>query len=152
MLQKSVCHCFDPVYLLPMSIQVKVQCQKGIPASLRAKCWPLLCGATDRMKQNENLYKVRKLCSVCFNMSNNSLNNQYRWYMQCDICRLDDELLSRTLNDIILTFIYNIFQVKMPFLHTFTLTQHNIRLINRNVSYILINCKLNNLVCQYFGL
>uniref|UniRef100_A0A4W5KP95 TBC1 domain family member 10C n=1 Tax=Hucho hucho TaxID=62062 RepID=A0A4W5KP95_9TELE len=26
------------------------QCQKGIPASLRAKCWPLLCGATDRIK------------------------------------------------------------------------------------------------------
>ncbi|XP_044218948.1 ecotropic viral integration site 5 ortholog [Thunnus albacares] len=37
--------------------KVKVQCQKGIPASLRAKCWPLLCGATDRMKQNENLYQ-----------------------------------------------------------------------------------------------
>uniref|UniRef100_A0A3Q4GHB9 Rab-GAP TBC domain-containing protein n=1 Tax=Neolamprologus brichardi TaxID=32507 RepID=A0A3Q4GHB9_NEOBR len=28
------------------SSKVKVQCQKGIPASLRAKCWPLLCGAT----------------------------------------------------------------------------------------------------------
>ena len=41
--------------------QVKVQCQKGIPASLKAKCWPLLCGASDRMKQNENLYKARKL-------------------------------------------------------------------------------------------
>ncbi|KAK2849076.1 hypothetical protein Q5P01_008910 [Channa striata] len=37
--------------------KVKVQCQKGIPASLRAKCWPLLCGASDRMKQNENLYQ-----------------------------------------------------------------------------------------------
>ncbi|KAE8285893.1 Carabin TBC1 domain family member 10C [Larimichthys crocea] len=37
---------------------VKVQCQKGIPASLRAKCWPLLCGATDRMKPNEKLYET----------------------------------------------------------------------------------------------
>lgn len=42
-------------------LQVKIQCQKGIPASLKAKCWPLLCGATDRMKQNEKLYEVRKL-------------------------------------------------------------------------------------------
>uniref|UniRef100_H3D6H7 TBC1 domain family member 10C n=2 Tax=Tetraodon nigroviridis TaxID=99883 RepID=H3D6H7_TETNG len=37
--------------------KVKVQCQKGIPASLRAKCWPMLCGATARMKQNEHLYQ-----------------------------------------------------------------------------------------------
>ncbi|XP_070692381.1 rab GTPase-activating protein eat-17 [Pempheris klunzingeri] len=43
--------------LLKKTSKVKVQCQKGIPASLRAKCWPLLCGASDRMKQNENLYK-----------------------------------------------------------------------------------------------
>ncbi|XP_073343049.1 uncharacterized protein tbc1d10c [Pagrus major] len=43
--------------LLKKSSKVKVQCQKGIPASLRAKCWPLLCGATDRMKQNVNLYQ-----------------------------------------------------------------------------------------------
>ncbi|GAA6225346.1 ecotropic viral integration site 5 ortholog isoform X1 [Lates japonicus] len=42
---------------LKKSSKVKVQCQKGIPASLRAKCWPLLCAAADRMKQNENLYK-----------------------------------------------------------------------------------------------
>ncbi|XP_035768828.1 ecotropic viral integration site 5 ortholog [Neolamprologus brichardi] len=40
------------------SSKVKVQCQKGIPASLRAKCWPLLCGAANRMKQHENLYKT----------------------------------------------------------------------------------------------
>lgn len=46
-------------YIFTPSLQVKVQCQKGIPASLRAKCWPLLCGATARMKQNENLYQVR---------------------------------------------------------------------------------------------
>ncbi|XP_049441555.1 ecotropic viral integration site 5 ortholog [Epinephelus fuscoguttatus] len=43
--------------LLKKTSKVKVQCQKGIPASLRAKCWPLLCGATDKMKQNENLYQ-----------------------------------------------------------------------------------------------
>ncbi|XP_018524298.1 TBC1 domain family member 10A isoform X2 [Lates calcarifer] len=43
--------------LLKKSSKVKVQCQKGIPASLRAKCWPLLCAAADRMKQNENLYE-----------------------------------------------------------------------------------------------
>ncbi|XP_074504835.1 uncharacterized protein tbc1d10c [Sebastes fasciatus] len=43
--------------LLKKTSKVKVQCQKGIPASLRAKCWPLLCGATDRMKTNENRYQ-----------------------------------------------------------------------------------------------
>lgn len=43
--------------LLKKSSKVKLQCQKGIPASLRAKCWPLLCGATERMKQNTTLYK-----------------------------------------------------------------------------------------------
>uniref|UniRef100_A0A3P8SVY3 TBC1 domain family, member 10C n=1 Tax=Amphiprion percula TaxID=161767 RepID=A0A3P8SVY3_AMPPE len=42
--------------LLRKSSKVKVQCQKGIPASLRAKCWPMLCGATDKMKQNQTLY------------------------------------------------------------------------------------------------
>ncbi|KAK1903756.1 Carabin [Dissostichus eleginoides] len=44
--------------LLKKTSKVKVQCQKGIPASLRAKCWPLLCGATDKMKQTENLYQT----------------------------------------------------------------------------------------------
>ncbi|XP_069027162.1 uncharacterized protein tbc1d10c [Embiotoca jacksoni] len=43
--------------LLKKSSKVKGQCQKGIPASLKAKCWPLLCGATDKMKLNENLYQ-----------------------------------------------------------------------------------------------
>uniref|UniRef100_A0A3B4UPR4 TBC1 domain family, member 10C n=1 Tax=Seriola dumerili TaxID=41447 RepID=A0A3B4UPR4_SERDU len=43
--------------LLKKTSKVKVQCQKGIPASLRAKCWPLLCAATERMKQNEHLYE-----------------------------------------------------------------------------------------------
>ncbi|KAL2077849.1 hypothetical protein ACEWY4_027353 [Coilia grayii] len=40
------------------SSKVKGQCQKGIPASLRAKCWPLLCGAMKRMSQNMKLYKI----------------------------------------------------------------------------------------------
>ncbi|TNM99246.1 hypothetical protein fugu_013810 [Takifugu bimaculatus] len=53
--------------LLKRTNKIKVQCQKGIPASLRAKCWPLLCGAAARMKQNENLYQVRpKNCSRFF--------------------------------------------------------------------------------------
>ncbi|XP_052010913.1 uncharacterized protein LOC127663389 [Xyrauchen texanus] len=39
------------------SSKVKSQCQKGIPASVRAKCWPLLCGAMERMKKNEKLYE-----------------------------------------------------------------------------------------------
>ncbi|KAM6952962.1 uncharacterized protein tbc1d10c [Lycodopsis pacificus] len=43
--------------LLKKTSKVKVQCQKGIPASLRAKCWPLLCGGTDKMKLKENLYQ-----------------------------------------------------------------------------------------------
>ncbi|KAM3867149.1 uncharacterized protein tbc1d10c [Diretmus argenteus] len=43
--------------LLKKTSKVKEQCQKGIPASLRAKCWPLLCGASDRMKHNEDLYR-----------------------------------------------------------------------------------------------
>ncbi|XP_075336618.1 uncharacterized protein tbc1d10c [Odontesthes bonariensis] len=43
--------------LVKKSSKVKVQCQKGIPASLRAKCWPLLCGASHRMRQNKNTYE-----------------------------------------------------------------------------------------------
>ncbi|XP_060905078.1 ecotropic viral integration site 5 ortholog [Labrus mixtus] len=50
--------------LLKKTNKVRVQCQKGIPASLRAKCWPLLCGATDMMKQNETLYQARNLHAV----------------------------------------------------------------------------------------
>ncbi|XP_077434470.1 uncharacterized protein tbc1d10c isoform X2 [Vanacampus margaritifer] len=43
--------------LLKKTNTVKVQCQKGIPTSLRAKCWPLLCGATNRMNQNKQLFQ-----------------------------------------------------------------------------------------------
>ncbi|KAF6726716.1 TBC1 domain family member 10A [Oryzias melastigma] len=43
--------------LLKKSSKVKEQCQKGIPASLRAKCWLLLCGASEKMEQNKNLYE-----------------------------------------------------------------------------------------------
>ncbi|KAM6999997.1 uncharacterized protein tbc1d10c [Tautogolabrus adspersus] len=50
--------------LLKKTNKVRVQCQKGIPASLRAKCWPLLCGATDTMKQNQTLYQARNLHTV----------------------------------------------------------------------------------------
>ncbi|XP_052430337.1 histone acetyltransferase KAT6B-like [Carassius gibelio] len=39
------------------SNKVKGQCQKGIPASVRAKGWPLLCGAKDRKEKNESLYE-----------------------------------------------------------------------------------------------
>ncbi|XP_056146792.1 uro-adherence factor A [Lampris incognitus] len=43
--------------LLKKTSKVKEQCQRGIPASLKAKCWPLLCGATERMKCSNNLYQ-----------------------------------------------------------------------------------------------
>nr|XP_057919728.1 TBC1 domain family member 10A isoform X2 [Doryrhamphus excisus] len=36
---------------------VKVQCQKGIPSSLRAKCWPRLCGAITRMNSSKDLFQ-----------------------------------------------------------------------------------------------
>ncbi|XP_016311567.1 uncharacterized protein LOC107665268 [Sinocyclocheilus anshuiensis] len=39
------------------SNKVKGQCQKGIPASVRAKGWPLLCGAKDRKEKSQELYK-----------------------------------------------------------------------------------------------
>ncbi|XP_052006341.1 ecotropic viral integration site 5 ortholog [Xyrauchen texanus] len=39
------------------SNKVKSQCQKGIPASVRAKCWPLLCGAMERREKNAKLYE-----------------------------------------------------------------------------------------------
>ncbi|KAK2890731.1 hypothetical protein Q8A67_013374 [Cirrhinus molitorella] len=39
------------------SNKVKGQCQKGIPASLRAKGWPLLCGARNRKEKNQELYE-----------------------------------------------------------------------------------------------
>ncbi|KAM9834719.1 uncharacterized protein tbc1d10c isoform 1-T1 [Syngnathus typhle] len=43
--------------LMKKTNMIKVQCQKGIPTSLRAKCWPLLCGATNRMNQNKQLFQ-----------------------------------------------------------------------------------------------
>uniref|UniRef100_A0A8C1RUI9 TBC1 domain family, member 10C n=1 Tax=Cyprinus carpio TaxID=7962 RepID=A0A8C1RUI9_CYPCA len=39
------------------SNKVKGHCQKGIPASVRAKGWPLLCGAKDRKVKGQDLYK-----------------------------------------------------------------------------------------------
>ena len=35
--------------------QVKMQCRKGIPSALRARCWPLLCGAHMCQKNIYNL-------------------------------------------------------------------------------------------------
>ncbi|XP_068922194.1 carabin [Petaurus breviceps papuanus] len=37
--------------------KVKIQCRKGIPSALRARCWPLLCGAQGRQAQNPNTYQ-----------------------------------------------------------------------------------------------
>lgn len=37
--------------------KVKVQCRKGIPSALRARCWPLLCGAQMRQKNNPGTYQ-----------------------------------------------------------------------------------------------
>ncbi|KAJ8371880.1 hypothetical protein AAFF_G00299180 [Aldrovandia affinis] len=44
--------------LLKKTNKVKDQCRKGIPASLRARCWPLLCRAVERMNQNRKLYQT----------------------------------------------------------------------------------------------
>ncbi|XP_018610395.1 uncharacterized protein tbc1d10c isoform X2 [Scleropages formosus] len=44
-------------FLTKKTNKVKDQCRKGIPASLRARCWPLLCRATERKNQNEALYE-----------------------------------------------------------------------------------------------
>ncbi|XP_006034254.1 carabin [Alligator sinensis] len=37
--------------------KVKVLCRKGIPSSLRARCWPLLCGAQAIMDRNLGKYQ-----------------------------------------------------------------------------------------------
>ncbi|KAJ8382389.1 hypothetical protein SKAU_G00031670 [Synaphobranchus kaupii] len=44
--------------LLKKTNKVKEQCRKGIPASLRARCWPLLCRAMERMNKNKTLYQT----------------------------------------------------------------------------------------------
>ncbi|KAF5904956.1 carabin isoform X3, partial [Clarias magur] len=38
--------------------KIKAQCQKGIPASVRSRCWPLLCGAKQRKENNKDLYQT----------------------------------------------------------------------------------------------
>ncbi|KAL4641713.1 hypothetical protein GN956_G10407 [Arapaima gigas] len=43
--------------LIKKTNKVKDQCRKGIPASLRARCWPLLCRATERKSRNADLYE-----------------------------------------------------------------------------------------------
>uniref|UniRef100_A0A673TJV8 TBC1 domain family member 10C n=2 Tax=Suricata suricatta TaxID=37032 RepID=A0A673TJV8_SURSU len=37
--------------------KVKMQCRKGIPSALRARCWPLLCGAHVCQKNSPDTYK-----------------------------------------------------------------------------------------------
>nr|XP_044997770.1 carabin isoform X1 [Jaculus jaculus] len=37
--------------------KVKIQCRKGIPSSLRARCWPLLCGAQVCQKNSPGTYQ-----------------------------------------------------------------------------------------------
>nr|XP_008109670.1 PREDICTED: carabin [Anolis carolinensis] len=40
--------------------KVKLQCRKGIPSSVRARCWPLLCGGQAKMERNPGKYQ--ELC------------------------------------------------------------------------------------------
>ena len=44
--------------------QVKIQCRKGIPSALRARCWPLLCGAHVCQKNSPGTYQVRGTSGV----------------------------------------------------------------------------------------
>lgn len=44
--------------------QVKMQCRKGIPSALRARCWPLLCGAHVCQKNSPGTYQVKELAGV----------------------------------------------------------------------------------------
>lgn len=44
--------------------QVKMQCRKGIPSALRARCWPLLCGAHVCQQNSRDTYQVRELAGV----------------------------------------------------------------------------------------
>lgn len=37
--------------------KVKMQCRKGIPSALRARCWPLLCGAHVCQENSPNIYQ-----------------------------------------------------------------------------------------------
>uniref|UniRef100_A0A4W5MG35 TBC1 domain family, member 10C n=1 Tax=Hucho hucho TaxID=62062 RepID=A0A4W5MG35_9TELE len=69
--------------LLKKSSKVKEQCQKGIPASLRAKCWPLLCGATDRMNRNKDLYQTldsRPALQSCVDVIERDLDRQFPFH------------------------------------------------------------------------
>ncbi|XP_041698920.2 zinc finger CCCH domain-containing protein 13 [Coregonus clupeaformis] len=69
--------------LLKKSSKVKEQCQKGIPASLRAKCWPLLCGATKRMHHNKDLYETldsRPALQSCVDVIERDLDRQFPFH------------------------------------------------------------------------
>lgn len=41
-----------------------MQCRKGIPSALRARCWPLLCGAQMCRNNNPGTYQVKKLAEA----------------------------------------------------------------------------------------
>lgn len=41
-----------------------MQCRKGIPSALRARCWPLLCGAHVCQKNSPGTYEVKELARV----------------------------------------------------------------------------------------
>lgn len=45
--------------------QVKMQCRKGIPSALRARCWPLLCGAHVCQRNSPGTYQVKELAGIC---------------------------------------------------------------------------------------
>lgn len=46
-----------------------MQCRKGIPSALRARCWPLLCGAQMCRNNNPGTYQVKKLAVAGFAFS-----------------------------------------------------------------------------------
>lgn len=43
-----------------------MQCRKGIPSALRARCWPLLCGAHVHQENSPDTYQVKELAGVLF--------------------------------------------------------------------------------------
>lgn len=42
-----------------------MQCRKGIPSALRARCWPLLCGAHVCQKNSPGTYQVTVARGPC---------------------------------------------------------------------------------------
>ncbi|XP_027711987.1 carabin isoform X2 [Vombatus ursinus] len=73
--------------------KVKIQCRKGIPTALRARCWPLLCGAQGRQAQNPNTYQEAFWCLV--QICEFYLPGYYGPHMEA--IRLDAEVFSALL-------------------------------------------------------